>query len=254
MRQIQIENLHKSYNYKEGIAIFKRLNLSVPQRQLLTLFGPNGCGKTTLLNIIAGLVKHDKGTVRFGGPGRKAKIGYVFQNYEQSLFPWRTNLDNITFALEIGKKKKAERIKIVADFLERLEINIPLSNYPYQISGGQKQLVAIARALIYQPEVLLMDEPFSALDYKNRLFLQDKLLDIWQKTKVTILFVSHELEEAVYLGDRTILLSSDPAAPIIKDSSIKLPRPRYQKLKEEDSFFHIFQELSATFREAVAGC
>ncbi len=252
MDYLWIKELYKTYNHKSGPReIFTNFNLSVPKGEFLTLFGPNGCGKTTLLNIIAGLIGYDKGQVIFNDSGKKTKIGYIFQNYELSLFPWRTNLDNITFALEIKGIDRIKRKEIAREFLEKIGIDIPLYNYPYQISGGQKQLVAIARALVYEPDVLLMDEPFSALDYKNRIFLQDKLLEIWEKTKLTIIFVSHELEEAIYLADRTILLSPDSNTHIIKDISINLPRPRTQDLKENPDFFSIFQELSITFRKAI---
>jgi NitT/TauT family transport system ATP-binding protein len=254
MFTIKINNLNKTYLDREkgSLEVFKNLNLLIPSRQFLTIFGPNGSGKTTLLKIIAGLVNYDSGKIKIEGNNIKnIKAGYIFQNYKQSLFPWRTNLDNIAFPLEIRGVKRKKSREMVLSFLEKFGIDLPLYSYPYQVSGGQKQLVAIARALIYQPHILLMDEPFGSLDYENRIFMQEKILEIWRKSKLTIIFVSHGIEEAIYLADRTIIFSKKPSLPIVKDIAISLPRPRQQKLKGSLAFANLIKEVSQNFRYAI---
>jgi NitT/TauT family transport system ATP-binding protein len=254
MSAIEINNLAKTYynQKKHNIEVFRNFNFFIPSNQFLTIFGPNGCGKTTLLKIIAGLIDYNFGSIKIDGNNiKKIKVGYIFQNYKQSLFPWRTNLDNIAFPLEIRGVKRKKSREMVLSFLEKFGIDLPLYSYPYQVSGGQKQLVAIARALIYQPHILLMDEPFGALDYENRIFMQEKILEIWRKSKLTIIFVSHGIEEAIYLADRAIIFSKNPSLPIIKDITISLPRPRQQKLKGSLAFANLIKEVSQTFSYAI---
>ncbi len=254
MYSIRIKNLSKTYynQQKKDVKIFQDLSFYIPSKQFLTIFGPNGCGKTTLLKMIAGLEDYDSGDIKIEDTGiGKIKVGYIFQNYKQSLLPWRTNLDNIAFPLDLRGYKKKKSRKVVFEFLERFGIEIPLDSYPYQVSGGQKQLIAIARALIYQPQILLMDEPFAALDYENRIFMQEKILDIWRKSNLTIIFVSHGIEEAIYLADRTLIFSKDLRKPVVKDIKIDLPRPRRQDLKGKLEFAQLLKEVSQTFSYAI---
>lgn len=233
------------------VQVLDRFDLAVRKGELLTLFGPNGCGKTTILLLIASLLKPDDGEIRIDGKApEEARIGFVFQNFWDSLFPWRKNLDNICFPLEVRGFPKKQRYAMAERFLEKLDVEIPLTAYPYQLSGGQQQLVAIARGLIYEPDVMLMDEPFAALDYQTRLSMHEKLLDIWRKTNTTIVFVSHEIDEAAYLADRMVLLSDKPASTI-KVIESTLPRPRTREMVNTETFFKMKGEALSVFMELI---
>jgi NitT/TauT family transport system ATP-binding protein len=244
MHFISIERLHKSYlvpnnSSVERVEIINDFNLSVEQREFVTFVGPNGCGKTTLLNSIAGLSDIDSGTIRIDGrPPQQTKIGYVFQNFQLSFLPWKQNIDNIAFPLELQGLEKKQRRKIVEDFLGKIDFNLPLHSYPYQLSGGQQQLLAIARALIFEPSVLLLDEPFNQLDFQTRMAMQDKLIDIHQKTQTTILFVSHDLDEAIILGDKVVFLSRRPTR-ILDVIDNPLPKNRNHDVVKLQEFFSV---------------
>ena len=176
------------------------------------MFGPNGCGKSTLINIIAGLIPPDAGEILFDGkPLRAIKFGYVFQNYREALFPWLRSVDNIEYPLKLMKMPKAERRARVEKLVAHLGVKIDLNRYPYEMSGGQQQLISIMRALVVEPEILFLDEPFSALDYEMTLFMREQLQRIFIETGTTTVLVSHDLEEAVYLADHVLLLSRGPA-------------------------------------------
>lgn len=259
MSYISIQGLHKSYHNeangkKEFIRVFVDFNLEVGQGEFLTVFGPNGCGKSTLLSLLAGLISADAGIVRIGGkPPQESNFGFIFQNYGDSLFPWRTLLDNVSFPLEVrGVSKRAARDK-AKTFIS----DMGLSNlfdlegaYPYQLSGGLQQLTAIARALVYAPDVLLMDEPFGSLDFQTRLFLQDGLMRLWERTKVTIIFVSHEVNEALYLGNRMILLSRQPARvrDVIEN---RLPTPRNHAILTTPEFSELRNRALSSFTQEL---
>lgn len=256
MSFIIIEKLFKSYldpSLSDGRKheVLMNFSLCVEQQEFITFFGPNACGKTTLLNSIAGLTPIDGGSIKVDGkPPQQTKIGYVFQNFQLSFLPWRRNIDNIAFPLELqgmGKKGRREKVK---EFLSTVEIDLPLYSYPYQLSGGQQQLLAIARALIFEPQVLLLDEPFNQLDYQTRITMQDKLLHIWQKTKTTILFVSHELDESIVLGDKIVFLSKRPAR-ILEVISNNLPRPRDHNIIQTQDFFSLRNRGLRIFEEAL---
>jgi len=256
MQHIVIRNLSKRYTHSvDGevhyIDVLDNVNLQVMKGEFVTFFGPNGCGKSTLLNVTAGLLKPDTGSVMIDGkPPEKARIGYIFQNYRDSLFPWKKNIDNIAFPLELQKVSRKERRKRTRDLLSRLEIEIQEDMYPYQSSGGQQQLSAIVRAFIYEPDVLVMDEPFNSLDYQTRFFMQGKLLDICARTSPTVLFVSHELDEAIYLADRIVLLDKRPAKIISILENI-LPRPRYHAMVETKEFFDLKTKALRLLKEAI---
>jgi len=259
MGHIVVKNLFKTYvttiNGKENpICVYDDFNLSVEKGEFLTIFGPNGCGKTTLLTIIAGLIGPDKGTVKIGEKSpAEADVGFIFQNFDDSLFPWRTTLQNLSFPLEVRGMPKKEAIKKAKGFIKETGLTnlTGLENsYPYQLSGGLQQLVAVARALIYKPDVLLMDEPFGSLDFQTRLFLQDKLLGIWKKTEVTIIFVSHEINEAIYLGNRMVLLSKRPAR-IKEVIHNNLPSPRSQSIMTTVEFLELKRKALSIFTEEM---
>jgi NitT/TauT family transport system ATP-binding protein len=193
-------------------SIYERFDLDIPRGKLISVFGPNGCGKSTLINIIAGLIPPDAGEILFDGkPLRAIKFGYVFQNYREALFPWLRSVDNIEYPLKLMKMPKAERRARVEKLVSHLGVKIDLNRYPYEMSGGQQQLISIMRALVVEPEILFLDEPFSALDYEMTLFMREQLQRIFIETGTTTVLVSHDLEEAVYLADHVLLLSRGPA-------------------------------------------
>jgi NitT/TauT family transport system ATP-binding protein len=210
----------------DDAVVYERFDLDIPHGKLISVFGPNGCGKSTLINMIAGLIPTDAGEILFAGkPLRDIKFGYVFQNYREALFPWLRSLDNIEYPLKLMKLPKAERKVRTERLLAHLGVKLDLRRYPYELSGGQQQLVSIMRALVVEPEILFLDEPFSALDYEMTLFMRDQLQRIFVETGTTTVLVSHDLEEAVYLADRILLLSRRPAA-IADYVSYDAPRPR----------------------------
>jgi NitT/TauT family transport system ATP-binding protein len=203
------------------------INLDVRKGEFLVLVGPSGCGKSTLLDILAGLAHPTSGAVYIDGKivtGPALDRGIVLQGY--ALFPWRTVRQNVEFGLEIKKIPKRDRAAISDTFINLVGLDGFADRFPHELSGGMKQRVAIARALAYDPEVLLMDEPFAAVDAQTRESLQDELLRIWEATGKTILFVTHSIEEAVFLGDRVAVLTPNPGTlrEIVK---IDLPRPRH---------------------------
>jgi NitT/TauT family transport system ATP-binding protein len=250
---IRLENVTKYYLDKKGqkTDVLTGFNFSVQRGEFITFFGPNACGKSTLLGIIGGLISPNSGIIRINekSPGQ-AKIGFIFQNYHKSLLPWRTNLANIAFPLELNGTAKHQRKILAKELASKLGFNLPEEGYPYQLSGGQQQLLCIGRALISSPDVLLMDEPFNQLDYQTRIEMNEKVQDIWLKTGRTILFVSHDLEEAVALADRIVILSKRPAK-IAEIISNPLPRPRNTKILQSEAFFQLKSKALAAFEKVI---
>ncbi|MDR3357153.1 MAG: ABC transporter ATP-binding protein [Spirochaetaceae bacterium] len=198
-------------NGQQAFTAVENLSLAVKKGEFVTIVGPSGCGKSTFLDILAGLSEPSNGEVyidgrRVTGPGLDR--GIVPQGY--ALFPWRTVRQNIEYGLEIKKVKKAERKKTSDHFIGLVDLNGFENSFPHELSGGMKQRVAIARALAYDPEVLLMDEPFAAVDAQTREILQEELLRIWDKTGKTIIFITHSIEEAVFLADRVVVMETGP--------------------------------------------
>jgi len=199
---------------KREFVALREVDLTVKAGEFVTLVGPSGCGKSTILDLISGLTRPTSGTVRIDGeevtgPGLDRSV--VFQQY--TLLPWRTARENIEFALEaVGTWKKAERVARADDYLELVGLTDFANRYPHELSGGMKQRIAIARSLSYEPAVLLMDEPFGALDAQTRERLQEELLGIWRRTGTTVVFITHDIEEAVFLGQRVAVMSSRPGA------------------------------------------
>jgi NitT/TauT family transport system ATP-binding protein len=215
--------------------VFEDLRFDIAEGEFLTIVGPSGCGKSTLLKIIAGLVAPSAGRVRLRGePVRTPprEMIYVFQQYEKSIFPWLSVRDNVGFGLR-DARSRAERTR---RFIERVHLEGYEDYYPSQLSGGMQQRVALARALACQPAVLLMDEPFSAVDALTRASLQQLVLELWQELKLTVLFVTHDVDEAVFVSSRVLALAGRPARVDI-DRPIELPYPRDPVRSHEDPRF-----------------
>lgn len=227
-KYISIENMKKTFLTKEEIVVnaLENINLDIEENDFVCIVGPSGCGKSTLLRIIAGLDNSTSGKIIFEGKEHKSTtkdIGMVFQNY--SLLPWKTVADNIVLGLEFRGINKKERLESAEKYLNLIGMSKFSKAYPYELSGGMQQRVAIARALANDPKVLLMDEPFGALDAHTRIILQRELLKIWEKNKKTILFVTHSVDEAIYLADKIIIMSSNPGQ-IKEVLNVDMKRPR----------------------------
>jgi NitT/TauT family transport system ATP-binding protein len=245
---ITIRGLSKRF---QGAVIYDNFDFDIPRGRFLSIFGPNGCGKSTLINIVAGLIPADAGTILFGGKALKeTKIGYVFQNYREALFPWLRSIDNIEYPLKLAGLPKREREEKVERLVTHLGVKIDLQRYPYELSGGQQQLVSIMRALVVEPEVLFLDEPFSALDYEMTLFMRAQLQRVFAETGTTMVLVSHDLEEAVYLADRVLLLSRRTAR-IADYPGIAMPRPRNDETLSDPAFVAIKGHCLEVFQREV---
>ncbi|WP_039656811.1 ABC transporter ATP-binding protein [Clostridium tyrobutyricum] len=211
--------------FKKFTAI-KDINLEVSSGEFITIVGPSGCGKSTFLDILSGLSKPTSGELYIDGKlvtGPALDRGMVLQGY--GLFPWRNVRKNIEYGLELKKIPKKDRREISQKYIELVGLNGFEDRYIHEISGGMKQRVAIARSLAYNPEILLMDEPFAAVDAQTRETMQEELLKIWEKTSKTIVFITHSIDEAVFLADRVVVLSSNPGA-VKEIIDVNLPRPR----------------------------
>lgn len=231
---IEIKNVSKSYQLGNGqkIQVLNQISLTINKGEYLCFLGPSGCGKSTLLRLLAGIETYEFGEITCDGQlmiGPSPERGFVFQDY--ALFPWLTVRQNIEFGLEIRKVPKKERKEISHYYLQMMNLSEVADAYPSQISGGMKQRVAIARALCLKPSFLLMDEPFGALDAITRMQLQEELIRIWQMEKITIIFVTHDVEEAIYLGSRVVVMGTRPSK-IKGVLDIPLPRPRNRTAAE----------------------
>ena len=245
---VTIRGLSKHY---ADAKIYDRFDFDIPRGKLISVFGPNGCGKSTLINMIAGLVPADTGEVLFDGrPLSGIRFGYVFQNYREALFPWLRAFDNIAYPLKLMGIPTPERNRRVERLISHLGVKIDLALYPYQLSGGQQQLVSIMRALIVEPEILFLDEPFSALDYEMTLFMRDQLQRIFMETGTTTVLVSHDLEEAVYLADRVLLLSRHPAR-VADFMRVPSARPRTDATLSEADFVRTKAHCLEVFQREV---
>ena len=248
---IEVRNAGKIYAVNDKrLTVFENMSYEIPERSFLSIIGPSGCGKSTLLKLISGLEPASSGQILFKGrpiTGPANGMIYVFQQYSKSIFPWRTVIQNIDFGLQSHKKlpRKDARDRCM-DYIKLVGLEGYEDYYPYQLSGGMQQRVVIARALICEPAVLLMDEPFSAVDALTRAILQELILKIWQTIPVTILFVTHDVEEAVFLSSRIISLTKSPAR-IHEDVAIDLAYPRDQlHTRGQDRFHALSQQLFAS--------
>ncbi|MBU9713436.1 ABC transporter ATP-binding protein [Evansella tamaricis] len=258
MEQVRIEHVEKTFHNKEkekSFTVFDDINLEIRSGEFLSLLGPSGCGKSTLLNIVAGLDEATNGEVFVGDkkvlqPG--SDRGVVFQ--EAALMPWLTVLENVSFALR-KKMKKEEAKEHAKKYLKLVHLSKFIGSYPHELSGGMKQRVAIARALAMDPKILLMDEPFGALDEQTRTMLHREVQYIWEETKKTILFVTHNIREAILLSDRIVLMGTRPGG-IRKVYDVNLPRPRsitspeFVQL-EEDIMSILGGEIEKVMREEM---
>ena len=238
--KVKIDNVRRVFNTRNGEMIaLNGVSLDIMENEFICVVGPSGCGKSTLLNIIAGLLEPTSGAVYVDGKkveGTGIERGVVFQQY--ALFPWLTVLKNVMFGLKLKGMKDDEAREVAMKYIKMVQLEDFVDAYPKELSGGMKQRVAIARAYAVQPEVLLMDEPFGALDAQTRTQLQSELIKTWQEEKKTCFFITHDVEEAVILATKVIIMSARPGR-IKKIVDINLPYPRTQEMKMELPFLDL---------------
>lgn len=248
--KITIRGVGKRYQSRQGeVVALAGVDLTVQGGEFMCIVGPSGCGKSTLLRMLAGIGSHDEGSISLGSrEGQRPLTAMVFQEY--ALFPWRTVLDNTAFGLEMRDIPRQERRRIALDYLGKVGLARFAAAYPHQLSGGMKQRVAIARALATDPDILLMDEPFAALDAQTRYLMQEELLRIWEGERKTVVYITHSLEEAVLLGDRVALMTARPGR-IKTVYPIDLPRPRHLSLRTTVEFNRLVQNIWGDLVEEV---
>jgi len=240
---LEVRKLAKTYgNGAQATPAIKELSFQVREREFICIVGPSGCGKTTLLKCVSGLLPATSGEVLLDGrrvTSPPEQMALVFQEYGRSLFPWMRVEQNVRFPLRRKRLPRREADRLVSQSLAAVGLSEFVRHYPWQLSGGMQQRVAIARALAYQPQILVMDEPFASVDAQTRADLEDLLLSVWERFAVTILFVTHDIDEAVYMGDRILVLSARPTT-IEETVAVELPRPRDQvRTKELAEFAHL---------------
>ena len=253
---LSLENITVTFTGKSGGAGYtavKDTTLDIADGEFVSVVGPTGCGKSTLLNIGAGLLKASSGAVKvFGEPlvGLNAKAGYMFQ--AESLMPWRSALDNVTAGLQFrGEQASSARAKGEA-WLERVGLAGFGNRYPHEMSGGMRKRCALAQMLILDPKILLMDEPFSALDIQTRQLMENELLELWGGDRKSVLFITHDLEEAISMSDRVIVLSAGPATRPIGEFVIDLPRPRdVAEIRMTPHFLELHEQIWHTMKAEV---
>jgi NitT/TauT family transport system ATP-binding protein len=231
----------------------ENVSLTVADGEFVSVVGPTGCGKSTLLNMAAGLLQPSQGFVHiYGEPlaGVNARAGYMFQT--ESLMPWRTALQNVMAGLEFRGVDKNTAQAQAEDWLRRVGLGGFGDRYPHQMSGGMRKRASLAQTLVLDPDIILMDEPFSALDIQTRQLMENELLDLWQSKKKSVLFITHDLDEAIAMSDRVVILSAGPASHPIGEFSIDLPRPRdVAEIKMTPRFMELHQAIWAVLREEV---
>ncbi|MDR3590568.1 MAG: ABC transporter ATP-binding protein [Negativicutes bacterium] len=248
--KLLVENVSKVFLDKERrVTALENTNFSVAANEFITILGPSGCGKSTILKVVAGLEEPSSGRVTLDGreikgPGKDR--GMVFQSY--TLFPWLSVQENIEFGLAVAGRPKGEKREIAEHYLEKIGLKGFEKAYPASLSGGMKQRVAIARALANDPQILLMDEPFGALDAQTRSVMQELLLSVWEESHKTILFVTHDVEEAVFMGDTVYVMTARPGR-IKARIEIPLSRPRDYSVKMSDVFVNLKKEIFELIRE-----
>ena len=250
MSFIKVSDVSKTFTPNKQV--LKNINIKVEQGEFVCIFGPNGCGKTTLLNIIAGVVEPTLGCVAIDNrPPKDVVVGYVFQNYRDSLLPWKTNLDNIAFPLELRGISKQKRRDKAHALVKSLGLAIPLDNFPYQSSGGEQQLVALLREVLSEPQVILMDEPFSALHHESRNHLKATVQEIWLRLGLTIVFVSHDIVETIQMADRVLVMGPSPGE-IEEELHIDLPRIRTEESVYREEFRVMRDKLGTYLKQQHA--
>ncbi len=249
---VEVGRLSKVYIRGERrVAALHELTMRVDPGEFVTIVGPSGCGKSTFLHLLGGFIPAAGGSMRIAGrevAGPGPDRGVMFQ--ELALFPWRTVLGNVVWGLEVQGRPKAERVATAERYLDLVGLLAFKEAYPAELSGGMKQRVALARVLAFDPAVLLMDEPFGALDAQTRELMQEELQRIWLQTGKTVLFVTHDVEEAVYLGDRVVVFSARPGR-IKAEVSVRFPRPRSLEVKKSQAFLESRNQVWDLLREEV---
>ena len=253
MALLSIENVRKEYQVRgKKVLALDSVDLTIAEGEFVTVVGPSGCGKSTLLNLIVGLMRSSMGRIVFRGApieGITTKIGYVTQ--KDNLLPWRTLIENVEIALEIRAIEKSARRVQAQDLIDQVGLSGFEDHYPHELSGGMRQRANIIRTLIYDPELILMDEPFGPLDAQTRIVLQDQLLKLWYASKKTIVFITHDLIEAITLADRVVLMSARPGR-IKSIEQIAIPRPRdVFKIHEDAQFRSAYERLWQQLRPEV---
>lgn len=254
LAKLSVSGVQKSFAAKgrKVVTALEDTSFVCRSGEFVTIVGPSGCGKSTLLRIVAGLEEPSAGSVFVDGKevcGPGADRGMVFQSY--TLFPWLKVIDNIAFGPKLKGLGAEERRQVAREYLEKIGLADFADAYPSELSGGMKQRVAIARALANDPEVLLMDEPFGALDSQTRLIMQELLLSVWEGAQKTVLFVTHDVEEAIFMADRVFVMSARPGR-IREEIEVPLPRPRSYEIKTEPAFLELRRRLTALLREEAA--
>lgn len=253
---ISIQNLTKRYQGSDSgsVLALENINLDIQRGEFISLIGPSGCGKSTLLRVVADLIQASSGSVTVNGkPAAQARkdreYGMVFQS--ATLYDWRTIIKNVQLPLEIMKYPRDERDRRAREMLQLVELSDFADKYPWQLSGGMQQRVSIARALAFEPKIMLMDEPFGALDEMTRERMNNELLRIWRTIEgMTVIFVTHSIPEAVYLSTRVIVLSPRPGR-IAEIIDVPLPQPRDSATREMDEFFHLMTRVRNSLRFGV---
>jgi NitT/TauT family transport system ATP-binding protein len=253
MSLLVVEGVRKEYFVRgKKVVALDGIDLDIAEGEFVTIVGPSGCGKSTLLNLIVGLIRCSAGRITFRGEtidGITTKIGYVTQ--KDNLLPWRTLIENVEIALEIRGVDANARKAQARDYIERVGLGGFEEHYPHELSGGMRQRANIIRTLIYDPELILMDEPFGPLDAQTRIVLQDQLLQLWSASKKTIIFITHDLIEAITLADRVVLMSSRPGRiKFIENVAIPRPRDVFQ-IHESPEFRSAYERLWHELRPEV---
>ncbi len=254
--KLVIDGVSKTFASAHGqkLTVLEDINLTVAEEEFVALVGPSGCGKSTLLNLTAGLLEPSGGSIYFteAAATHVPAVGIVFQ--ETGLFPWRSVYDNIAFGLEAAGVPKNEQRERISHYIEMVGLNGFEKAFPHQLSGGMRQRVGIARALVINPDLLLMDEPFSALDAQTRTIMQEELVTLWEKTRLSTLYVTHNIQEAVLLADRVVLLSRRPGR-ISKILTIDIPRPERENAEHAQAIDEyvriIWEHISKDARAAL---
>ncbi len=254
-RAVRLDGVSITYQLADGsrYPAVAPVDLAVAAGEFVALVGPTGCGKSTLLNVVAGLVRPSTGRVLIDGTpldGVNPRAGYLFQ--QEALFPWKTALGNVVLGLEVGGVPRSEAADRARHWLGRVGLGAFIDRYPHQLSGGQRKRVGLAQVLARDPEILLMDEPFGPLDAQTRAIMGDLLLELWSADRKAVLFVTHDLEEAIALADRVVIMSAGPQARIIGDHPVPIPRPRdSHEVRLTPAFLEIHRALWHELRAEV---
>ncbi|MDY7030478.1 MAG: ABC transporter ATP-binding protein [Thermodesulfobacteriota bacterium] len=250
---IDAQNICKDFLSKEGkkVSVLRDVNFHIKQGEFVAIVGPSGCGKSTLIKLLIGLIRPDSGKILIHSKSINISNGCIgYMSQADSLLPWRTVVRNVELGLEMKGIRSEKRKKVVYALIEKMGLKGFEKSYPFELSGGMKQRVSIIRTLAYDPEIIYMDEPFGALDVQTRDMLEDDILTIWEETKKTIIFVTHDLSEAIILADRIFLMNARPAK-IKSEYIIDLPRPRHPDIRLTHGFNEILRVIWGDLSDEV---